>query len=51
MNQRHNVNMSNYIDIFGVSGTDIGNRARLGASLFRFMYARFIYPPLSVYKR
>lgn len=50
MNQRHNANISNYMDIFGASGTDIGNRVRLGVSLFRFMYARFIYLPLSTFQ-
>ncbi len=50
MNQRYNANMSNYMDIFGASGTDIGKRVHLGASLFCFIYTRFIYPPLSTFQ-
>lgn len=57
MNQRHNVNISNckgatgMVNISGTADAAIGNQARLGVSLFRSVYARFIYPPHQLFKR
>ena len=50
MNRRRNVNISNYMDVSGGAGAGIGNRACLGASLFRTIYARSIYLLLTCQK-